>query len=103
MIQKLLRTRGYGFIVDGGTDHLERHQTDADNLLGKGVINFYNKQGGIIWVMFVGKLSETKRAIILSQIESECGLKFYKDKDVFFKPEYEHNLVSMFGDKLVIE
>lgn len=103
MIKRLIKTQGYGFIVQGGTDHLEGNQYKMDQVLGKNVIHFYAKQGGVLWIMFVGKLSTVKKGIILKQIEDKCEFVFYKDEDVYFKSEYELNLKSIFGSDLVIE
>lgn len=103
MLTLLLRTTEYKFIQNGGTDHLEGHQYVMDKLLGRGVINFSNKRGGIMFMFFVGQLSTTKKAGIILKIEEECGLKYIGQQDSFFKPEYEKNLRSMYGEKLVIK
>ena len=103
MLTLLLRTTEYKFIQNSGTDHLEGHQWTMDKLLGKGVVHFCNKRGGTMFMFFVGQLSSAKKGIIITKIEEECGLKYTGDQDGFFKPEYERNLRSMYGEKLVIE
>lgn len=103
MLTLLLRTNEYKFIQNSGTDHLEGHQYAMDSLLGKGVVHFSNKRGGIMFMFFVGQLSMTKKADIILKIEEECGLKYIGEQDTFYKPEYEKNLRSVYGEKLVIE
>lgn len=85
-----------------GYDHLEGLQLQIDNVIGKDVIYIYNKRGSTIMMLFVGKQSRVKRAIIIGQVEEVCKLKFVEKKDVYYQPHFLDNLKRQFGDKLAV-
>ena len=104
MIQRTILFTEYWFRPGlDGTDHLEGNQWLIDKVLGKGVVHFHNKKGGILRLMFIGEMSTTQKAYTLLLVERECHLNFVGQKEVNYKAEYEKNLKSMYGEKLVIK
>jgi len=104
MITRTILFTEYWFVpgVDG-TDHMEGNQWAIEKALGKGVVHFHNKRGGILRLMFIGEMSTTQKAIVLFQVEQECQLMFIDQKEVNYMAEYENNLKSMYGEKLAIK
>lgn len=104
MIQRTITFTEYWFRpgIDG-TDHLEGNQWAIEKILGKGVVHFHNKKGGILRLMFIGKMSTTQKAYVLLVTERECGLNFIGQQEVNYMAEYEKNLKSMYGEKLAIK
>lgn len=103
MLQLLLKTTKYQFIQGNGTDWIEGHQSTMNKALGKGVLEFSNKRGGIMDVIFLGELSTTKKAAVINQIEEECGIEFVGQGDAFFLPEYEQILNRMHDNKVIVK
>ena len=104
MIQRVILFTEYWFVPgENGTDHLEGNQFVVDKILGKGVAYFHNKKGGVLRMMFIGEMSMTQKVSAIWNIELECGLKYIDQKEVQYLPEFEQNLKSMFGEKLVIK
>jgi len=87
----------------GGTDHMESNQWSIERAIGKGIVHFHNKRGGILRLMFIGELRTVQKAKILFEVEHECGLVFLDQKEVNYMAEYENNLKFMYGEKLAIK
>lgn len=104
MITRAICFTEYWFIVSAfGTDHMEGNQWAIDKKIGKGIVHFHNKKGGVLRMMFLGEPSTIEKASIIHQVEEICHLKFIDQKEVQYLAEYERNLKSMYGDKLVIK
>jgi hypothetical protein len=104
MITRTILFTEYWFIPDvNGTDHLEGCQWAIEKVLGKGVVHFHNKKGGVLRLMFIGEMRTAQKANVLFQIEQECQLVFIDQKEVNYMAEYENNLKSMYGEKLAIK
>jgi len=104
MIQRTISFTEYWFVPTvNGTDYLEGHQRTIDELIGKGIVHFHNKKGGVLRLMFIGELKVIEKAAIISKVEEICDLEFIDQKEVQYMAEYERNLKSMYGDKLVVK
>lgn len=104
MITRVIYFTEYWFVpIINGTDHLEGNQFFIEKELGKGVVYFHNKKGGVLRLMFLGEPRMIEKAAIISKVEEVCDLKFINQQNVHYLAEYENNLRSMFGDKLIIK
>lgn len=104
MIRKVVILNEYWFYPGkDGTDHIEGNQWKIDKALGKDVVSFYNKKGGILRVIFIGEMSTVKMANTLYIIEQECHLVFCGQKEVQYSPDFERHLKWLHGDKLVVK
>lgn len=104
MIQRVVIFTEYWFYPGvKGTDHLEGNQWSIDKVLGKGVVEFHNKKGGILRLMFIGEPKLVEKAKILMQVEETCHLVFCGQKEAQYKPEWERNLRDRYGDKLIVK
>lgn len=104
MVTKALIFEEYCFVPGPeGTDWLEGHQMTIEKKLGKGLVLFHNKRGGILMLMFGGDLSKVKKAEILLKVEELCGLQYIKQREAHYKIDFLNNLKWAFGDNLVIK
>jgi len=102
MIRRAILFTGYRFTILGN-DHMESHDWNLQRELGKGVAYPYNKRGGLMYIIFPGDPSEDEITELIKKIEVICNFKYYDSKEEQYQAQYELNLKSMFGDKLVIK
>ena len=102
MITRAILFTGYRFtILD--SDHMEGWDWSLKQANLGHAINVYNKRGGLMYIMFPGDPSESEIEDLIHKIETICKCKFYDSREEQYRADYELNLKSMFGDKLVVK
>lgn len=85
-----------------GSDHMEGLDHFLKKELGHGVAHLYNKRGGIMYVLFPGDLNDKETEELIDKVAQLCDFEYVESVVEQYSAEYEKNLKSWFGDKIIV-